>query len=127
MGVMPINGLRASSHLSPGLRPSRERSVRAERSFCCCRGKPRAFNISRACWILRSTLPALGFLAIALTFLFQNHINNCLVRHSMFDVRTEPHQLLTRRIAHLPEVGGVDLRMSAEQPEVLVEERRIEI
>src|SRR5271157_2175579 len=124
---MPINGLLASFQTSSGLRSRSARSVRADRSFVCCLGSPRTFKIFRPCWIFRSAFPAFGFLAIAPTFLFQNHINNFLVRHSMFDVRTEPHQLLTRRIAHLPEVGGVDLRMSAEQPEVLVEERRIEI
>src|SRR4030043_322246 len=107
MGVIPISGSVAFSHLLVGLRPSNERRVRADRSFCCCFGRPKSFRILRAALILSSAFCPLILLLTVQALLFHNVVNGLLIGHCLFDISTESQKLFMSGIGHLPGIGGV--------------------
>src|SRR5208283_5233665 len=113
MGVMPIRGSDASSQAVSGFRPSSDKRVRADRSFCCCRGKPRSFNSARVSLIFCSAFCPFVFLIMASALFFHYRVDDLLIRHCFLYMTAKSQKLLVSGIGHLPEIGGINLGMSA--------------
>jgi hypothetical protein len=99
IGVMPMSGASALAHGLRGVRFSSASRQRAERSFCCARGMPRAARTLSAAAIW-------GFLG-----------GPPLRSHPL----PERNQLRQLRISKELQVGRVHLGVTAESPKILID------
>ena len=116
---MPIKGFCASDHFRAGRRSSSARRQRAERSFCCARGKPREIRILCA-------LSMCGFVLIWRAFLLDRQSSPASELSRTAPISRGRSSAVSVGILHEPKIRCIDLGVSVEAAEIIVHGRRVE-